>query len=557
MSGHVKELEALREQVKAMKDMLIANGMVPPKPHSGRKSGREAASKPSALVVVASSNEPALGKNGWKTLPTKKSDPSQNGQPLDTLSPDGWSVPIRAGIQEPRASPNGVCLVTGKSARTVAQEFAGEGAFAVLSPINIDSRGSEMNVLVTDKEGKERVRQRFLIQLGTEDVKFVSVVPRVTMQEDTMKVIVIIDKDVVDPDIWKSTEVNPRGAARHWLSKRVGASVLDVAPATRLASKPNSLQCVAAVAASSAPMILKASGKDKVQTMPFCTTSAERSDYSLEPLPCDVIWETAMGKTEWLGGNACGVLRTSKGWGIRVKAEDRDGTLMTLRPDDWQALEGKKYCISGLPLGCGSESLQAALSSWSFNPLYSFRQKWSRTWVVRAGKEPVSWKFQHDFGIGLISPWEEERRQPRKPSVQIFRRGTDTSPNSTMPKSWAAVVASSNASSGRPVTNQRAPETRMIKAPSEGLQSGSQAPAVAAGVDVPMTPPAALLGAPDLAAIVQAAVAAAMSSTQAQLAALQSEIMLMKSSEDGEILEDAQPPSAQLQQGSDTRYSPF
>ena len=156
MSGHVKELEALREQVKAMKDMLIANGMVPPKPHGGRKSGKEAAMKPSAPVVVASSNEPALGKNGWKTLPTKKSDPSQNGQPLDTLSPDGWSVPIRAGIQELRASPNGVCLVTGKSARTVAQEFAGEGAFAVLSPINIDSRGSEMNVLVTDKEGKER-----------------------------------------------------------------------------------------------------------------------------------------------------------------------------------------------------------------------------------------------------------------------------------------------------------------------------------------------------------------------------------------------------------------
>ena len=161
------------------------------------------------------------------------------------------------------------------------------------------------------------------------------------------------------------------------------------------------------------------------------------------PLQSDVPWDNALGKAEWLGEKAWGGVRISKGWGIRVKAAEREEALKLLRPEDWQGLSGTKYPIAGLPLSRGSDSVQAALDGWSFTPLFNVPQKWTRAWVVRAAAKPVIWKFQHDFGLGLISVWEDDRKQHRECPVQVFRRNTTKAVSSpALPAAWAAVVTS-------------------------------------------------------------------------------------------------------------------
>ena len=131
----------------------------------------------------------------------------------------------------------------------------------------------------------------------------------------------------------------PRVAARQWLTNVVQSEVLDIAPPTRVAAKPNSLQIVVTVTASTVQKVVDASGKDKIGTRAFYDAPEDRSKYSLVPLPPDTTWETAMGKAEWLGVKAHGVDHTAKGWAIRVYATEYQDVIKIARPSDWQKLK--------------------------------------------------------------------------------------------------------------------------------------------------------------------------------------------------------------------------
>ena len=99
----------------------------------------------------------------------------------------------------------------------------------------------------------------------------------------------------------------------------------------------------------------------------------------------------------------------------------------------------------------GTESLQDFPGNLQVKPLYTSRQGFRRTWIVRAISNPTENVIMHEFGIVVIkdvvqkqcSLQTERYQAPRlKPSSQFVRSsGTET------PKSWAGIVAGDSATS--------------------------------------------------------------------------------------------------------------
>ena len=104
---------------------------------------------------------------------------------------------------------------------------------------------------------------------------------------------------------------------------------------------------------------------------------------------------------------------------------------------------GKRWEISGLPLAMGKESLLDFVSGWHVTPLHTFKQGFSRTWIVRAATDPVEKIIAHDFGVAVVKEAvakprvvATERFQAPVRSASAFMRQTA----SNYPKSWVVVV---------------------------------------------------------------------------------------------------------------------
>ena len=85
-----------------------------------------------------------------------------------------------------------------------------------------------------------------------------------------------------------------------------------------------------------------------------------------------------------------------------MKAEHFEEILLQIHPDNAEQLLGKKFEISGLPMAMGKQSLQDFLGEWRVHPLYTYRQGFRRTWIVRSSQEPTEKMLQHDFGLAVI-----------------------------------------------------------------------------------------------------------------------------------------------------------
>ena len=147
-----------------------------------------------------------------------------------------------------------------------------------------------------------------------------------------------------------------------------------------------------------------------------------------------------MRQAAFLGDLACGVVTTFKGFGISVRNTDFENAAKKVRPEDYQRLLGEKYEISGLPMSTGKDVLIEFVDGWNIIPLYSFRQGFCRTWVVRAGQPPQVTVVQHDYGLAVI-----KGAQPRK--ITNTRREHWVPPHTNQPlkhtgqRTWAKVVA--------------------------------------------------------------------------------------------------------------------
>ena len=72
----------------------------------------------------------------------------------------------------------GIFLVSAKEVKELVAEMHSNGSLAVLAPINVNEKGTEIAVLVQDRNGCTQSRQRFLHHLGDIPVQYQSTAPQ-------------------------------------------------------------------------------------------------------------------------------------------------------------------------------------------------------------------------------------------------------------------------------------------------------------------------------------------------------------------------------------------
>ena len=101
-----------------------------------------------------------------------------------------------------------------------------------------------------------------------------------------------------------------------------------------------------------------------------------------------------------------------------MRSENYEAVMMRLRPDDAQQFLRDRWEISGLPVTTGAEAVKAFVQGWDVHPLFSFRQGWRRTWVVRAAIAPQQRVVEHQSGFAVLQEYHPRRAAP---SVQKER----------------------------------------------------------------------------------------------------------------------------------------
>jgi hypothetical protein len=218
-------------------------------------------------------------------------------------------------------------LATNAEAKQLATEVRSKGALAVLSPSQVgdEEKGSWIAVLATDKNGRQQVRQRWLLQLGAVDVEYTPTAPQVeAVQLDTVETVLAFNKEHCEGTSWKAVESAPREAAARWLRVKVGASVLDVRPPTRVAGRPGEIQVVATISTKSEAATLRASGKDGVWVRPFYKAPQDRDRFNVVLMERGKSLDEACRAAERLAGDAWGVVPTRQGYAVRVLADQKE-----------------------------------------------------------------------------------------------------------------------------------------------------------------------------------------------------------------------------------------
>ncbi len=206
-------------------------------------------------------------------------------------------------------------------------------------------------------------------------------------------------------------------AAKRWFDKHVKTGLLETRPPTRTPGTAG-LQVLVYVAQASSAALLRASGADHVYTREFYESDADRAKFRIVPCQENSSVKAAREQASHMGDEAFGVVRTKRGFGIRVRSENYEAVMMRLRPDDAQQFLGDRWEISGLPVTTGAEAVKAFVQGWDVHPLFSFRQGWRRTWVVRAAVAPQQRVVEHQSGFAVLQEYHPRRAAP---SVQKER----------------------------------------------------------------------------------------------------------------------------------------
>ena len=539
------QLVALSKQLAAMKALLQEHGIALPTSCNRQRrkkdkkvqssSGRDVKSKGS---VDQEATNPA---SNWTTVKgsSAKEKIDRKG-PSDSLEAEGWSVPVVhvLSMEDLKVSTCGVALVgmtVGK--RAVLDGFRVEKSLGLLLPVPVPGKEGEgvlMSVLVKDKDSKLQVRQRYLYQLGPEDVRLTSQAPKVDITQDAAKAIIVIKKQFVSNDVWQAVQSRARPAARAWLQNRVGVSVLDIHAPTRWETRPDSIQMVVCVnSVQDQQKVLCASGLDGVWTRLFLEAPSDRERFKTVPLPFGLSLQQAREKGSFLGEMSVGVVTCGKGFGVRVLASNFESVLLKLRPEDSNMFLGKLWEVSGLPCSCWEQALLQLLHGWQVQPSFTFRVgqglRATRTWIVRAQQEPQTNVLQHTFGLSVV---KEYARVPReKQPMQVMKPvAKNHSKQSPLPKTWAGVVASGCGSNPTEKLESPHQQQRRPKRTATEAMFSSTVPAM--NMETPQLPPGSLSPqnscATDLQGQIAQAIAAALQPMMTQVKVMQEEICAMR-----------------------------
>ena len=117
-------------------------------------------------------------EEGWKRVRHSKRTKVDQPPPRDTLQQDGWSVRVEHSLAGFHRAKEGIFMASVKEAKELMAEMHSNGSLAVLVPINVNEKGTEISVLVQEWNGCMQSRQRFLHQLGDIPVQYQSTAPQ-------------------------------------------------------------------------------------------------------------------------------------------------------------------------------------------------------------------------------------------------------------------------------------------------------------------------------------------------------------------------------------------
>jgi hypothetical protein len=126
-----------------------------------------------------------------------------------------------------------------------------------------------------------------------------------------------------------------------------------------------------------------------------------------------------------------------------------DEAVHVIRPDEAERILAAKFEISGLPFSCGAACVQTLIPEWKIQPLFTYKQRFARTWVGAAEAPPPAHKIQHEEGLAIIQ--KHERTGPRKSeAAPIWKPPSKPAREVTWPECWSDVAKKQNATVTRP-----------------------------------------------------------------------------------------------------------
>ena len=285
--------------------------------------------------------------------------------------------------------------------------------------------------------------RRYLYQLGPADqlVMYEPCAPHVEIKNDTCKLVVILSDQEKGGAAFVAASSHPRESVHRWMKARASINVFDFcgSPSCRSLNDVVNIQVIVRVASVDAVKGLRASGIDSVFVRPFFDGKEESEVHKVVPFPLDVDIAGALRQANRIPDHL-GVVKTHKGFGVRVLSEKYDEAVGVVRPEDAATLLGKRFEVSGLPLYCGKDAITELLVTWSGAvPVSTFRSNRSRTWIVVAPEAPMNTKFQHGAGLAYIQPAKQSARPGRGTAPRFVPAETSKETPSWL-KSWAGGV---------------------------------------------------------------------------------------------------------------------
>ena len=125
--------------------------------------------------------------------------------------------------------------------------------------------------------------------------------------------------------------------------------------------------------------ILKVSGTDSVFVREFFEGKEDAQRHKIVPFRQDTDLAAASRQAAKIGHH-CGIVKTFKGFALRVLSDQFEEAVHMVRPRDAAGFLGNKYEVSGLPQSCGEEAIRDLLSWWiGAVPISTFKTGRTRT----------------------------------------------------------------------------------------------------------------------------------------------------------------------------------
>ena len=263
-------------------------------------------------------------EEGWKRVRHSKRTKVDQPPPRDTLQQDGWSVRVEHTVAGFHRAKERIFLASVEEAKDLMTEMHSNGSLAVLAPINLNEKGTEISLLVQDRNGCMQSCQRFLHQLGDFPVQYQSTAPQGGNVEDggTKQIVLSLRQTIHRQTTLGSGE-----------TRTTSRSETMVAAQSRCGSvrcAPSDAHCWTQGIASGCPDC-----QLHLRWSTACKWNGRRDDPTIphdrgrnNPLPLRAstsgfLTGRSLAETSWLGERAFGVVTTRLGLAVRQQTSKR------------------------------------------------------------------------------------------------------------------------------------------------------------------------------------------------------------------------------------------